>query len=231
LKPLILHIETATFSGSVALSRGDELLDVCFLGEGEKHIKTLAPAVSQLLAKNSISAPELKAVAVSEGPGSYTGLRIGVSFAKGLAMATGCELLSVPTLEVLRNAIFTKYDCDLAIPLLDARRMEVYTAVYSKAALLGETKPLIIEANSFDKYKNQKVVFAGNGSEKCSEVLSDTNWVFDLEIELNAADMISTVWKKFEDGDFADLVEFEPFYLKEFVVGKASKKIADILNS
>lgn len=231
MKPLILYIETATFSGSVALSRGDDMLDVCFLGKGEKHIKTLAPAVTQLLSKNRLTASALNAVAVSEGPGSYTGLRIGISFAKGLAMATGCKLISVPTLEVLRNAIFSKYDCDLAIPLLDARRMEVYTATYSYTDLKENAKPLVVDADAFKQYKNNKVVFAGNGAEKCSKVLLNDNWIFDLDIVLNATDMMKTATIKFNSNDFTDLVEFEPFYLKEFVVGKASQKIADILNS
>ncbi|MFY0674524.1 MAG: tRNA (adenosine(37)-N6)-threonylcarbamoyltransferase complex dimerization subunit type 1 TsaB [Bacteroidia bacterium] len=231
MDPFILHIETATYNGSIALSKGEVLIESRSLNEGEKHIKTLAPAVQKLLDDNNINSKEINAIAISEGPGSYTGLRIGVSFAKGFAMATKCKLIGVPTLEILKNAMFSKHNVEIAIPLLDARRMEVYSCVYSKEKVLKTTRPLIIDKESFAEFKGQRVVFAGNGSEKCSSVLFDENWVFDKEIELNASFMLETALRKFRLNEFANLVEFEPFYLKEYLAGKASKKIANILNA
>ncbi|MGB0430775.1 MAG: tRNA (adenosine(37)-N6)-threonylcarbamoyltransferase complex dimerization subunit type 1 TsaB [Bacteroidia bacterium] len=230
MEPLILNIETATFNGSVALSKGDEILAFEHLFEGEKHIKTLAVATQNLCGKVGIDLSEINAVAISSGPGSYTGLRIGLSFAKGISLATNCKLINVPTLEILRNAIFKHHHCELAVPLLDARRMEVYTAAYTATGQIFETTPLVIDEKSFLDFTDKKVVFAGNGAEKCAQILKHKNWVFDQKIKLNAIDMAKTAIEKYKASAFENLATFEPFYLKEFSIG-ASTRIAQILNS
>lgn len=232
MEVILLQIETATFNGSVALSKNGKLLKRIWLGDGEKHVKTLAPACKALLESRSIKASELSAVAVSEGPGSYTGLRIGVSFAKGLSQALNIPIISIPTLSVLAEAAFAKYPkIDYVIPLLDARRMEVYTATFESGKQILDVKPLVLTEDSFKELQSEKVVFVGNGVEKSKEVLKAENWVFDTEITLDAIDMLQLSFEKLQASTFEDLMTFEPFYLKEFAVGKPSNKIMNILNS
>lgn len=227
---LYLLIETATYTGSVALSQDGSILGQIWLGEGEKHIKTLAPAVRELLFQNNQTKQDLSAIAVSIGPGSYTGLRIAVSYAKGFAMALDIPILSVPTLQILAVSIFRKHDVDLAIPLIDARRMEVYTSAYdSQLSVYSETAPMVLEPSSFDRYCDKKVVFAGNGAPKAADIIHHQNFLFDKSLKLQAADMSRLAHAKFCSENFEDITEFQPFYLKEFVAGAPSTKIKSIL--
>lgn len=230
MKPTILHIETSTFEGSIAVSHGTELLQELVLPSGEKYVKTLANSVEKLLARADVSKSDLSAIAIGSGPGSYTGLRIGASLCKGIAHGLNIPLIAVPTLEILAQAIFEKYSPDLAIPLLDARRMEVYAAAYQNdGKVVLPTVAKVIDESSFEGFSGKQCVFAGNGSEKCKELLQVTKgFVVDTDIALGARYMADIAMKAYELKKFVSVERFEPFYLKEFQIGKSSK-ISNIL--
>lgn len=226
---LLLHIETATFNGSIAISRDNTLLDCRELRHGEKHIKTLAPAVRSMLEDLSLQLDDVSAVAVSAGPGSYTGLRIGLAFCKGICAALQIPLIAVPTLQIIAEAVFAKHDCDLAIPMLDARRLEVYYAVYDSAKNEVESaRSYILEPSGLSQYSGKSLVVAGNATHKAENILSEGNFLFDQSIELSAKHMVSVANEKHASGTFVNLSDFEPTYLKDFLIGK-SNKIANIL--
>lgn len=225
MTPIILHIETSTFEGSIALSQGNKLLREVVLPSGEKYVKTLASSIDILLQDADVSRDQLEAIAISSGPGSYTGLRIGASLCKGLAHGLNIPLIVVPTLEILARAVFEKYAPDLAIPLMDARRMEVYTAAYQRDLNIAlPTTALVIDENSFEDFLGKRCVFAGNGSEKCRQLLeAKPEFVVDGEIALAARFMVDSAVKAFKLKEFESVESFEPFYLKEFQIGKSSK--------
>ncbi|MBI1185301.1 tRNA (adenosine(37)-N6)-threonylcarbamoyltransferase complex dimerization subunit type 1 TsaB [bacterium] len=230
----ILNIETATYSGSLSLGKNGEPIAVTHFAEGEKHIKSMAPAVSALLHNEKLKVADLAAVAISSGPGSYTGLRIATSFAKGICTALNIPLIAVPTLDILAHALFAKYpEADYVVPLLDARRMEVYTATYHKSwqQVVEKVNAVVINEKSFEHLADKSVVFGGNGTQKTAEVLQGQHWIFDKQVALSAANMCKLSEERQLAESFEDLMHFEPFYLKEFVVGKASQKIAQILRS
>lgn len=227
-----LLIETATFNGSVALSRNGVVVEQLWLGEGQKHITALAPTVQQLLESQNATVRDLSCVAVSIGPGSYTGLRIAVSYAKGLSMALGIPIVGIPTLSILAEGIWKKHTADYAVPLLDARRMEVYTTVVdAEGNAFWPIQPMVIDATSFDQLSNQQVVFAGNGVEKVAKTINQSNFLFDSDIKLEAGDMAALVEQRVQQGSFDDAMELVPHYLKEFAVGAPSQKIKSILGA
>lgn len=167
---------------------------------------------------------DLDAIAVSKGPGSYTGLRIGVSAAKGLCFSLDIPLIGIPTLESMAYQCDTR-EFDFIIPLLDARRMEVYSEVYnSKLEKIRETKAELIDTDSFKEYSNQgKVVLAGSGAEKCKAELKSANFGFETAIVPSAKELSFLSYKKFRNSDFEDVAYFEPFYLKDFILQKKKK--------
>ncbi|QLE01475.1 tRNA (adenosine(37)-N6)-threonylcarbamoyltransferase complex dimerization subunit type 1 TsaB [Galbibacter sp. BG1] len=215
---IILNIETATTNCSVSVSRDGKVLSLKEINDGGySHAENLHVFIKEALAE--AGQPNLDAVAVSMGPGSYTGLRIGVSTAKGLCYAWEKPLISVPTLSILAGKLATK---DFVVPLLDARRMEVYSAVFKDGKQLRDTKAEIITDNAFEKFLNQgKVNFIGDGAEKCKEVIVHKNAVFSTEIEFpSAKEMAFLAHEKYKIGDFEDVAYFEPYYLKDFVTTK-----------
>ncbi len=215
----ILHLETSTKNCSVALSENGELVDLLEeVSPQYSHAEKLHPFMQTLMERNRWNWRELSAVAVSEGPGSYTGLRIGVSAAKGLAYTLDIPLITVPTLEILARSVQTEKD--LIIPLLDARRMEVYTAVYdTKYNLVKPVWAEILTENSFATFlKDNRVIFTGDAVEKTQQVIRHPHAVFTEKTYPSAREMVESAHKKFMAGDFADTAYFEPFYLKDFIV-------------
>lgn len=216
----ILSIETATRICSVALSEEGKVLNSQFLDEGYQHDENLLPLIQRLLGKGS-SGIKPDAVAVSGGPGSYTGLRIGVSAAKGLCFALDIPLIAISTLEIFANgfrAANPGFD-GLICPMIDARRMEVYTAVFGmQGQRFREDHPLVVTGDAFAaELEKGFVAFFGDGAEKCRELLGKhPNARFGLNADLNAAFMCQIAEERLRNKQFEELAYFEPEYLKPY---------------
>lgn len=224
----LLHIETATPICSVALSFNDQLIEKQESTEKNAHSEWLTCFIQTLLKSQHIECSQLSAIAVSEGPGSYTGLRIGVSAAKGLCYALGIPLISIKTLQAMAVGMKQIYggEADLYAPMLDARRMEVYTALYDgRGNEIQPTYAKIIEENTFQTLlETQKIVFGGTGAEKCNRLIQHPNALFLNDFQTSASWMIPLAYQKFMAQDFVDTAYFEPFYLKVFEAGKPHVK-------
>ncbi len=220
----ILNIETATKNCSVSLAKDGETIVLKELNSGSySHAEKLHGFIKQVVEDAGVQLYELKAIGVSKGPGSYTGLRIGVSAAKGLCFALEIPLVSVDTLQAL--ALSVSISEGLVIPLLDARRMEVYSAVFNlKNESLREVKAEIISEASFNNYlAAEKVYFVGDGVEKCKGIITHENAIF-VDGKLPSANEISKLsFEKYQKNDIEDVAYFEPFYLKDFVAIKSKK--------
>ena len=215
----ILNIETATKNCSVSLSADGQLSDVLeYAGENYSHAEKLHVFIKQILEQNQLKAKDLDAIAVSMGPGSYTGLRIGVSAAKGLAYTLNIPLIAISTLEILARKIRTK-DAYI-IPVLDARRMEVYSAVYdTQYHLTRKVKADLLENQPFETYLNEKtVVFIGDAVPKLQDFISHPNAVFSDERYPSAKEMYLPAFQKLLKKQFENTAYFEPFYLKDFII-------------
>ena len=222
---LIINIETTTKNCSVSLAKNGTILSLKEINEGGySHAEKLHALIEQVCKEQSVKLSELQAIAVSKGPGSYTGLRIGVSAAKGLCFGLNIPLVSTDTLECL--AMSSNKKSGFIIPMLDARRMEVYSAVYdSDYNIVEEIKANIVDENSFSEYiKKDKVCFLGDGAEKCKDVLKHDNIEFLDDFFPSSEQMAGLSFAKFEKNDFEDVAYFEPFYLKNFVPTAAKKK-------
>ncbi len=227
---VLIHIETSTNACSVALSRNSEILWNKENYEGQSHSVLLGKYVEELLDFVREAKISLDGVAVSCGPGSYTGLRIGVSTAKGLVYGLDLPLLSVNTLQVMANQVIKNIEIDeqtWLCPMIDARRMEVYTSFYDKNLhLIRDIQAEIIDENSYsDVLKEQKILCFGNGAEKCKKVLTNPNMEFIDNIHPLAKDMVELAEKAFLNKEFQDVAYFEPFYLKEFVATTPKNKV------
>ena len=230
----ILHIETSTNVCSVALSEDGASLFTKEDFEGPSHAVTLGVFVDEVLSMADSAGKKLDAVALSCGPGSYTGLRIGASMAKGIAYGRGLPLIALPTLKVMSVPILLRDDLPedaLLCPMIDARRMEVYSSIYDRA--LNEVKPVsadIIDGDSYREYLDKAPVwFFGNGSAKCREVICHPNAHFVDDIKPLARMMFPLAEQAFYRSDFADVAYFEPFYLKEFVAAKPKDMIQEVI--
>jgi tRNA threonylcarbamoyladenosine biosynthesis protein TsaB len=221
----ILNIETATTNCSVSLSNQGETF--ALLEDNSKeysHAERLHVYIEKLLAENNIEPKELEAIAVSKGPGSYTGLRIGVSAAKGLCFALNKPLISVSTLEALAHQV--KIENGLIIPMLDARRMEVYSAIFDKDySEVRQVEAQILETDSFVEYLEKgPVYFIGNGVEKSKNIIQHKNAHF-IENKLPSSNEMSLIaYNKYKKNDIEDVAYFEPFYLKDFIALKPKSK-------
>ena len=174
----ILHIETSTKNCSVSIAKSGELISLKEINNGAySHSEMLHPLIKEALLESKLTIKEIEAIAVGKGPGSYTGLRIGISAAKGLCFANDIPLISINSLEILAHS--TTIDKGYIIPMIDARRMEVYSAIYDESyTLIRETKADIIDEHSFcDKLQNHTVYFLGDGAEKCKETIVHKNAV------------------------------------------------------
>ena len=231
---LILCIETGTDICSVGIVSNGELISLRESDSGRDHAKKVAVFVDELLSENNIDPQQIDAVAVGEGPGSYTGLRIGVSFAKGLCYGLGKPLIAVSSLAALTAVAIEDYkagildiedwDSALLCPMIDARRMEVYTQVFdSKANPLNDVTAEVVDENTLAELraKTENFVIFGSGAAKCAEVLGAKL----IEITPSVRGMAAIAEKKYINGDFADVAYFEPYYLKDFVVTTSKKKL------
>ena len=224
---LILHIETATTTCSVALSENDKLLHKVEKTERNIHASALTVYIQELLDFAEKDFKDLAAIAVSMGPGSYTGLRIGVSTAKGLCYALDIPLIAINTLSAMASGFvdrcYSVTHHTSFCPMIDARRMEVYSAVFNdKKQVIKETAAVIVDENSFKELLDKQIVyFFGDGAAKCEEILGkhlNTRLIDDFEN--SAADMVSLAYQKFKEKQFEDVAYFEPYYLKDYVAGK-----------
>jgi tRNA threonylcarbamoyladenosine biosynthesis protein TsaB len=215
---LILNIETATKNCSVALSKAGKTLAIREIAEQNfSHAEKLHVFIEELLLETNVTLKEVKAIAVSQGPGSYTGLRIGVSAAKGLCYALSIPLIAIDTLEILARKI--NISNGTILPMIDARRLEVYSAFFDKNyAKIRETKAEIIDENSFQE-ASEILHLIGDGAMKFKEILTDEKFKYYPEIQFpSAADMSLISFQKFQKKQFEDVAYFEPFYLKDFVL-------------
>ena len=220
----ILNIETSTKACSVALHNYGELIvyseDVT---ANFSHSEKLLKFISELFSDANLSLSDLDAIAVSMGPGSYTGLRIGVSTAKGLCYGLDIPLISISTLKAMSFGMALEIKADLYCPMIDARRMEVYSAFFDKNNTeVRKIQADIIDENSYKKELDKKVVFFGDGSEKIKEKIKHKNAMFISNIHPSAKNMGLISYQKFTKSLFEDLAYFEPFYLKDFVAGRKS---------
>ena len=216
--PIILNIETSSTNCSVSLSNNNKLID-CLEKDSPNysHSQKLHSFISELMEKNNISFKDLDAVAVGIGPGSYTGLRIGLSAAKGICYALDIPLISVSSLENMVSNIQFE---GVIISTIDARRDEVYSCIFDKdKKVLREEIPEIINSKSYINYsKTDKVLIVGNGQKKCKEIIdSNNNFNWNINIQKpSASNMGDIAYKKFQLNDFEDIAYCEPKYLKEF---------------
>lgn len=225
----ILHIETATEECSVALSANGKLLRELNAEEKLSHASSLQPLIDRLFKEENIGIESLSAVAVSMGPGSYTGLRIGLSTAKGLAYAINIPLIGVSTLRSAATSAKRSMDLvgnDIIMPVIDARRMEVYAMLFdNKMNILQEASAIIMDDESLNEIEAGRIIFVGNGAEKLKQLYKyreDCSFITN-QVHL-ASNGIDEAWQKYNAQNFEDTAYCEPFYLKEFVPGKPKVK-------
>ena len=221
----ILLIETSTALCSVALAQDGAITSYRESSAPKAHASLTAVFIQEMFAERGLTLADCDAICVSKGPGSYTGLRVGVSTAKGLCFGSGKPLLAVGTLDTLVAQVETQEDYRYIIPMIDARRMEVYTAVFENGVQITETAPMIIDETSFAEYLEQgPVLFIGDGAGKCADVIKHPNAHF-CQCHPKASSMLSPALEALRAGDFKDVAYFEPFYLKEFVATVSKKKL------
>lgn len=226
---LILNIETSTSVCSASISKNGETLALRESFDGKSHGTLLTVFVDELFIECNLTAKEIDAVAVSEGPGSYTGLRIGVSVAKGICYAANKPLIAVNTLKSMALMAIDKYG-KLAYQycsMIDARRMEVYSAVFdNEANVLRKTVAKVIDNDSYkNELSDHKIAFYGDGAFKCKDAIMSENAVFIENIYPSAQYMAKLSAEAYLKEDFKDVAYFEPFYLKDFVATTPKKKV------
>jgi tRNA threonylcarbamoyladenosine biosynthesis protein TsaB len=213
---IILNIDTAIKTASVCLSKEEQSLQFALNSHQQDHASWLHVAIKKVIEDASLSINKIDAIAVTIGPGSYTGLRVGLSAAKGLCFGLDIPLIALKTLDVMADAIRSE-EADFYCPVIDARRMEVFMAVYNKnMETIREPCALILEENSFESLLALgRIIFTGNGSEKIRNLVCHPNAIFSSSTT-TAADMVRLSAKKFTEKKFADTAYTEPFYIKEF---------------
>ena len=232
----ILSIETSESLCSVALSNGSELLGFMESSADRSHASMLTVLIDKLLISQNLKMSELNAVAVSKGPGSYTGLRIGVSVAKGICYALSIPFIALDTLSFMRfgaykhdsYAKFKKFNPDFLIcSMIDARRMEVYRLLQtSDGAAIEDIRAEEISSGSFEsQLVNNKILFIGSGADKCTSVIQHSHALFIEGIRPHASQMVEMANEKFLKNEFENLAYFEPFYLKDFVATTSKKSV------
>jgi len=217
---IILCLETATTNCSVGIARNGKIVSLKEdNNKSYSHAEKLHLFINEALEEVGITIADLDAIAISKGPGSYTGLRIGVSAAKGLCFSLDIPLISVPTLDLLAYKL--KGKTGIFISMLDARRMEVYSSVYdSKINQIRETKAEVLDEQFFTEYLEQSQVhFIGNGVAKFEDICTHTNAVFHKQKFPSAQEMAEIAELKYQKSDIEDVAYFEPYYLKDFIAG------------
>lgn len=225
--PRLLLIETATNICSVSVSCGTEIMCTVEDAEANSHAGNLLPSIDSALKKSKFGIKDIDGVAVSIGPGSYTGLRIGISTAKGIAYTAGIPVIAIGTLESIAQGARQLYKTEKAhemwiVPMLDARRMEVFTAVYDfNMNIIENVTAKIIDENSFsDILRERKLLFCGNGMPKCRELLSKNCNSEFVDFSISAKYMLEPALDRLKAGKFEDVAYFEPYYLKEYIAAK-----------
>lgn len=217
----ILHLETSSKNCSVAISDGDEILCVCEeISENYKQSESLHTFVQWALEGAKITLDDLDAISLGKGPGSYTGLRIGASSAKGFCFGLQIPLVAVNSLETMIQPFLNK-EYDFIIPMIDARRMEVFNAIYDKS--LNTLKPVSAEIITEESYQTneEEIHFLGDGASKCKEFLHKSNFIFYDEIIYPSAKQMSLLsFEKYKNSDTVDVAYFEPLYVKDFMITK-----------
>ncbi len=223
----ILCIETATEVCSVALANDGELLSCCENADGHSHAEKIMELIDNCLKQGKTEAGQLQAICISSGPGSYTGLRIGTSAAKGMCYALSIPLLAVSSLEgIARGAAEAHPEITTFCPMIDARRMEVYCALYNpKGECLQKAHNLIVDKDSFkETLATGTVAFCGNGAPKCKELFAGNEACLFTDTLSSAAYLVPAAFRQWERKAWEDVAYFEPFYLKEFIAGKPHVK-------
>jgi len=220
---MILSIETATDKSSVAMHDKGKLIGLIELHLDKSHSGYLTVIIEQLLNNCSINKDDIEAIAVSVGPGSYTGLRIGVSTAKGLCYALEKPLIAVNTLEIMARQVIDNFvdnsnNSLLFCPMIDARRMEVYASIFNTEYIcIVETKPIVVDENSFSEYSdNNLMILFGNGARKCMEVLPKYKFQLIDDVYPSAKYLGQLAYESFQKNEFADVAYLEPLYLKAY---------------
>ena len=228
----ILALETSTTVCSVALLVGNEVISFRESMEANSHAASLTVFIDEVMKESGMPYNHLNAIAVSEGPGSYTGLRIGVSVGKGLAYSLSIPLIAVSTLQTMALSLIHNYLSTIPlnaslVPMIDARRMEVYSAIYNaQGSEIRKVEAQIIDELSFsEELAKGAMLFFGNGSDKCKPVLIHPNAHFPSDIVPHAKDMVWIAQEKFQKNEYVDLAYFEPFYLKDFMVSLPKNKV------
>lgn len=223
---LILLIETATSKCSCALANREGLIAYAESNEPNSHSSQLSLLIESLFTQSQHKYSDLSAIAVSNGPGSYTGLRIGVSTAKGLAYALDIPIITIPTCEILYSAVYEKNPNACCVSMIDARRMEAYVTIYHERKEIKPCSADILEENIYDEYLSDKrnVVLVGDCLEKIKSIFELKNYFFDSSIELSAKYMRVLSFEKYDKKEFADVAYFEPFYLKNFEAAPSKVK-------
>lgn len=217
---LLLNIETATEVCSVCISKDDQVIAIKEINELKSHSELLTVFIDELLQENKLNRNQLDGIVISDGPGSYTGLRIGASTAKGLAYALDIPLIKVCTLQALANgALKDANKNDLIVPMIDARRMEVYTASFNYE--LNQIHPInSIILNTFEakeRFKNQSIHFCGNGTKKCTNEFPTSDKInYSSQIETSSQNLVSIGFQKYKNKEFTDIAYYEPNYFKEW---------------
>ena len=214
----ILHLETSSKNCSVAISDGEKILCLCEeVSDNYKQSESLHTFVEWALEGAEISLKDVDAISLGKGPGSYTGLRIGAASAKGFCYGLKIPLIATNSLETMIEP-FLNQNFDYIIPLIDARRMEVYTAVFdgNTGEMISDTEAKILDENSFQEFAGKKVIFVGDGAAKAKEILQLKGVEFNDKIYPSAKYLIKKSIEKFNKKEFEDTAYFEPFYLKEF---------------
>ena len=228
----LILIETSTALCSAALAEDGVITSYRESSAPKAHASLTAVFIQEMLQEKGLTLADCDAVCVSKGPGSYTGLRVGVSTAKGLCFGSGKPLIAISTLDILVAQAQIPEDLKYIVPMVDARRMEVYAAVYEIAGQAGndvrqitETAPAIIDENSYsDILEKGKVLFIGDGAGKCADVIKHPNATF-VQCWPKASAMLEPAMKAYKEKRFEDVAYFEPFYLKEFVATVSKKKM------
>lgn len=227
-KSRIILIETSASLCSVALAEEGEVVAYRESAGGREHAALTAPFVAEVLEERGLKVADCAAVCLSAGPGSYTGLRVGSSTAKGLCFGAGIPLISLSTPDIIVSKAIANglvpAGCSAIVPMIDARRMEVYSAVYQPdGQRITEIGPVVVDTESYAELEGT-VLFAGDGALKCQNVLARPGFVFE-EVIADAASMAPLAVKKLEARDFENTAYFEPFYLKDFVATVSRKKL------
>ena len=228
----LILIETSTALCSAALAEDGVITSYRESSAPKAHASLTAVFIQEMLEEKGLTIADCDAVCVSKGPGSYTGLRVGVSTAKGLCFGSGKPLIAISTLDILVAQAQIPDNLKYIVPMVDARRMEVYAAVYEIAGQAGndvrqvtETAPAIIDENSYsDILEKGKVLFIGDGAGKCADFIKHPNATF-VQCWPKASAMLEPAMKAYKEKRFEDVAYFEPFYLKEFVATVSKKKM------